>query len=144
MIYCRLYVGSGPKNKFAAQGQKQTLYVLDELALKSFYKHRNITGTGSTTASQAAQSEFRNVEGYDEREFLDKFIRPIIIQEHFGMRTVFSADPEDIRNLADNYVVAVQLPDTARSIPVGTTGILMPKPYSGHAPDVTEFGEKVD
>ena len=153
MILCRLYVGSvtvpgqdKPLAVFSRQGQHQTVYVLDELALKSYNKHKNITGAGenSVEPSRLPTQEFRTQEGYDIATYFDKFVRPVILQEHFGIRTQFNNDPEFLTEFARNYVVAVNVPDDSRSIPVGSTGVLLPKPYGpGAVPSVARFTESV-
>lgn len=161
MILCRIFTGFSDLNSrdlpFGHQGDQQTLYVIDELAIKGFGKHAKLLGLGEKS-TDAVASEFRAIEGYSAAEFIDKLVKPIIIQEHFGVRTKFSFDTEVVdnqvqltedgrvalRQFANDWVVAVNVPETARSIPDGCTGVLVPKPYEGAPPRSTQISEGIN
>lgn len=137
MIQCRIFLGfknlQGEYIEFDQQGRNETLYVIDELAIKGFKKHGDLHLYPD--ASEFVDSEFREEENYGIAEFIDKFVRPIIIQEHFGVRTTFRFNSlESRRAFARYWRVAVNVPETARSIPDGATGVLVPKPYESKTP----------
>lgn len=146
MILCRLFIGftdvTGKEVAFESQGQEQTVYVIDELAIKGFGKHADIHTGGSS--SKAVASEFREVENYTAAEFIDKLVKPIILQEHFGVRTNFSFEGDGLEEFAKHWMVAVNVPDAARSIPDGATGVLVPRPYEGAAPTITQVHDSID
>lgn len=142
MIHCRIFIRSNLEGSpFQSHGQDMTVYVIDELAIKGLEKHAPVHLDQIDNAT-LTESEFRDVEGYSIAEFADKYVRPIIIQEHFGVHTTFNfTDQNQLREFADKWVVAVNVPDTARSIPDGTTGVLVPKPYEGQLPGACRISE---
>lgn len=148
MIQCRIFIGfknlEGRFTEFDQQGRNETLYVIDELAIKGFKKHGDLHLYPD--AREFVDSEFREEENYGMAEFIDKFVRPIILQEHFGVRTTFGFDNRAaLMAFARNWRVGVNVPETARSIPDGATGVLVPKPYeSSNPPRATIIGEGLE
>ena len=173
MILCRIFIGFSDQSHqdagdivgiFEKQGLHQTLYVIDELAIMGFGKHAEDL-VNRPLSDGAVKSEFRESQNYSVDNFIDKVVRPIIIQEHFGVRTTFSFEREEVKYKDSNrvaytqltntgkvaleefaaaWVVGVNVPDGARSIPTGSTGVLVPKPYKGSAPSVTVITTSID
>lgn len=145
MILCRIFIGftdvKGKEVVFNTQGQNQTVYVIDELAIKGFNKHADIHIGGDS--KKVVASEFREEQNYTVVEFIDKIVKPIILQEHFGIHTDFSFDEGELVEFAKHWMVAVNIPETARSIPDGSTGVLVPRPYEGKAPDATQIRDSI-
>lgn len=156
MILCRLFIGfknvseDGNETEvkdliFGNMGKNQTVYVIDELAIKGFGKHAENLHL-APKASDVIKSEFRDIDGYTTAGFIDKVIKPVILQEHFGISTNISFSTiESLREFSKFWLVAVNIPETARAIPDGSTGVLVPRPYeSSEAPEQTRVLESID
>lgn len=126
---------------FRQQGVNDTYYVIDELAIKSVNKHDNITGSDATvTKEQLVHGAFRDYEGYDINDFISKFVRPVIlIRPHSIFNINLSMDPIE---LTSKYMMAVSVPDKARSIPMPAWGFLVPNVEKYPQVQVEENKEK--
>lgn len=124
MIICRIFIGA-EDSIFRTQGVNDTYYVIDELAIKAINKHDNITGSDSNvTSDQLVHGAFRSYEGYDLNDFIAKFVRPVILIRPQAFSNInLHMDPI---KLTDKYMMAVSVPDKARSIPMPSWGFLVP------------------
>jgi len=114
-------------------GQNQVFYVLDELSLGAHNKY----DSNISDPNKILNAQFRLDSPVGPVEYLEKYVRPVTIQEPAGMRSVFNfSDDEKLLEFVENWRVDVKVPDRATSIPEGATGVLIPRPYIGiHPPD---------
>lgn len=145
-MICRIFVGivntegktllrNGDGENRWQPGRNGVVYVIDENAIKSIRKHRNITGTAADGAEAAidaqrlVNSEFRKGYGYAIQEFLDKVVKPVHLKESMGITTDFPSDNEELIELARSWRIDVAVPDNADTIPTPAFGMIIPAPY---------------
>lgn len=80
------------------QGRNNTLFVIDDLALRSTLKQTDVV-----VANQSGEilidmlsSAFKERTGYDINVFIEKFIKPVTLIQTYGIQVILpSGDPSD-------------------------------------------------
>ena len=146
MIACRIFSGRNKEDtdyyKRFLPGSKDLIYVIDELALKAHNRHdskfQSVKGLFSENSDgvRAIDEAFVQRQGYDLIEFLDKFIKPVMLLNPPGQTTIIST--EDWPRVVKEYRVWVNVQDGARSIATPCTGqLIRDLEFLGKNSDVT-------
>lgn len=152
MIPCRIFSGRTAPGEYAAQfrtGDRGLVYVIDELALKSQYKHndgyqhideltmsRTVKDVnGKDIKTTLLDLAFQENQGYGLNEFLDKFIKPVFLMENASYMTDLPTEPDSWENYIKLFRVWVNVQDGARTI---TTPAVGQPVYIGKRSDIPE------
>jgi len=153
MIPCRIFAGrtsgrdtdSPVVNERFLVGDRGLIYVLDELALKSQHRHDDgyqnldtlverrrievVRGGGSTFEDlRLLDLAFQDSQGYGVAEFLDKFVKPVFLQEGCAVATSLPTNPVEWIEVSKKYRVWVNVQDGAKTITTPAVGQLV---YAG-------------
>lgn len=151
MILCRLYIGEFTETGWAAPfdtqgGFHKVVWVIDELAIKSTNAYERSAQVQTDGGKAQTANSYRPQQNYSLLNYVDKVVKPVHIKEAFGfgvnMKTLGGmTNRADLEKFADEWLVAVDVPPTARSIPLPAWGTLVPRVYdeTGGPPGFTPW-----